>query len=404
MDGGINELFEGPTVTHGSNKYVLPPSSFAEAEIGLMRPEDVKTGLEAVLEHVSDDQTLEAPAIRRAIKQRKANFETLVDRVRKHHEGQSKLITQNAVKQGKLTGGGVWSYEINRRGDARRERPRKVKVDLDTSGGIIHFTCQCPTYLTNIVKGNYGRIGLSQSQPLAAAGQTYDSSGFPTFNTFIACYHVAVALTHISRTTGSFSLPFEFTNEQMLEALFMDVFGNRKEATIDDYLIRQGTITPETLQKVSEGTLTIEVAKHMKSFDKRTKEIITGIMKARSDYIFSGFATDFRGTPNKTASIVMTKADRRSIHILYDSALSPLPFVMLNIPVFIWRDEGRQPVTAEMAGDPIANCNNYVLRLDERTQQEVVSIIVRPDRQLLTNSEIGLYSKIITERKSAPLI
>lgn len=421
MDRGINELFEGPTITYGSHKYVLPPSSFAEAEIGLMTPGQIKRGLEEVLDLLTQNNTIEADAIRRVLK-RKGTIvlEDLVEKVKAHHEGTAKLITGKPVKQMNMSGGGIWYFEIRRRGKSTKERDRKGTVGLDSEGNIAQYACPCETYRYNLFKGNYDKLSeetnKNGARQAAANAQLLDVSGFPSFVTHVACYHVAAALTDISRTTGTYELLFKFIELAVFEALFMDVFRNIKEATIDDYLIRQGALTQETIGRISEGKLTLEVVKHMKNIDSRTQTIIGKIRLARErdGYTFSGFATDFRGTPYQTTSIILTKSDGRSVHILYDSRLrvsvqrvtptnlkleTGLPLIMLNIPIFVWMNEGRSPVAPEYSGDPVAIAGPPFRGFDERTGQEVVSIIARPDRQFITTEEFSAYNRVFTERR-----
>ncbi len=428
MDRGINELFEGLTITYGHDKYILPPSSFAEAEIGLMSRSEVREGLEDVLETVIRDFRIDAPAIRTTISLIERRFgrglklEDLLGRVKAHHENSEALITKQPVKQAELSGGGVWYFTVRRRGTERKERAREVVIKLDNSGNITHYSCQCETYMKNFVKGNYDKLSKLQirqnGQHLqqAAPADGRDVSGFPTFNTYIACYHVAVALKHITETTGTFAQPFEFSKTAIFEALFMDVFRRIKEATIDDYLVRQGALTQETRRQISEGKLALEVAKHMKNIDQRAQEIINGIKRAleKEGYAFSCFATDFRGTPFQTASIILTKNDGRSVHVLYDSRLrikapfskpeneAELPLIMLNIPVFAWMSEGRTSSVSELTEltvDPIAGAGRYFRGFDWRTQQEVVSIIARPDGHLLTPLERRIYEQVFESRR-----
>ncbi|MBI2581059.1 hypothetical protein HYV85_04630 [Candidatus Woesearchaeota archaeon] len=425
MDRGINELFEGPTITDGTDKYLLTPSSFAEAEIGLMSKSEVRKGLEEVLKEATINPAFEAPSIRAAIcliekrLGRSVCLEDVLERVRAHHENSSALITKQPIKQAELSGGGVWHYTIRRRGNEKKERERAVTIKLDSSGNIMQYMCQCQTFRYNTAKGNYDTISEQQQNGAALSGVAVpmlDVSGFPTFNVMVACYHVAASLIHISRTTGQYRVPFAFTNVSVLEALFMDAFGGIKEATIDDYLIRSGALTQETIVQISEGNLTLEVVKHMKNIDKRAQEIINGIKRARERevYAFSGFATDFRGTPFQTASIILTKNDGRSVHILYDSRLrikapfsrpengAELPLIMLNIPIFTWMSEGRTPPVSEMAeltGDPMVSTRGYFRGFDGRTQQEVVSIIARPDGHLLTPLERRTYEQVFESRR-----
>ena len=104
MDRGINELFEGPTITYNRHKYVLPPSSFAEAELGLMTEGEIRQDLEEVLEQVTQDASIEAPAIRHAIRnavrsgKATVSLEDVLERVKAHHEKRGKLITHKAVR------------------------------------------------------------------------------------------------------------------------------------------------------------------------------------------------------------------------------------------------------------------------------------------------------------------
>ncbi len=413
MDRGINELFEGLTITYGNRKYILPPSSFAEAEIGLMSQAEVQRGLEEVLDEVMLDHAIEAPAIRRAIQRGrgKVTMNDVVGRVKAHHEKRGKLITHKAVKQEKLTGGGVLFYEIERRGDSRKERNRDVKLEINGAGKIIQYSCPCETHDTNFAKGNYDAISELQQNGSASTNsssglqQMRDVSEFPTFVTHVACYHIAVALLHSSKTNSLYRSHFKFTKVMVFEALFKDVFGRVKEATIDDYLIRQGALTEETVRRVSEGELTLEVIKHMKNIDSRSQEIIGGIKRAREKdgYIFSGFATGLRGTPYQTASVVLTKQDGRSVHILYDSRLGlELPFMMLNVPFFQWISMGRTLPNSELTGNPLRETSQYLRRFDERTQQEVVSIITKPDSHLITRAETQLYERAIREQRVQP--
>ena len=195
----------------------------------------------------------------------------------------------------------------------------------------------------------------------------------------------------------------------------MDVLRGIKEATIDDYLIREGCLTQDMLNQISQGKRTLEVIKHQKNISSRAKEIINDIKLAREPdgYTFAGFATDFRQSTYQTTAIVLTKADGRSLHILYDSRLgvrlpnseleTELPLMMLNIPVFLWLNMGRVPPNSELRGDPVATADNYLKRFDERTQQEVVSIIVKPDRQLITPPEQRIYNQVFEGRKPKPV-
>ena len=413
MDRGINELFEGLTITYGNYKYILPPSSFAEAEIGLMSQAEVQHSLEEVLERVAEDDSVEAPAIRHALKRGKGtvSLEDVLNRVKTQHEKRGKLITHKAVRQEKMTGGGVLFYEIERRGDSRKERNRDVKLEIDGTGKIIQYSCPCETHDTNFAKGNYDAISELRQNGSASVNisvgsqQMRDVSGFPTFVTHVACYHIAVALLHSGRTTGLYRPHFEFTKVAIFEALFMDVFRRIKEATIDDHLIRQSVLTEETVRQISEGELTLEVIKHMKNIDQRSQEIINGIKRVREKdgYVFSGFATDFRETPYQTASIVLMKQDGRSVHIVYDTRFGiELPFMMLNIPVFQWINMGRTLPTRELTGNPIRDVAQYFRRFNERTQQEVVSIITRPDGNLITRQEATEYDRAVRATRIQP--
>ena len=112
MDLGINELFEGPTQTRDGHKYILPPSSFAEAAIGLMTQSEVKLCLDEVLDDVIHNPDIEAPAIRYALEKGKGTvgLEDVLNRVRAQHEKRGKLITNTAVRQESMTGGGVLSF------------------------------------------------------------------------------------------------------------------------------------------------------------------------------------------------------------------------------------------------------------------------------------------------------
>lgn len=422
MDRGINELFEGPTITNGGHKYILPPSSFAEAELGLMTRNEIELGLEEVVEQVTNDGVIEAPAIRWAIEraQKKGKqtvgLEDVMERVKVHHEKRGKLITHTAVRQERITGGGVLSFDIERRGDSRKGkvRLRDVNIEIDAAGKIIQYSCNCETYDKNFVKGNYDPLSKEETDQNGArmkrltmpGRQGRDVSGFPVFTTHVACYHIAAGLLQTSRTTGLYTPDFKFTKVAIFEALFMDVFRRIKEATIDDYLIRQGTITDELLGQISEGKLTLEVLKHSKNIDMRSKEIIGGVRMAREKdgYMFSGFATDFRETPFQTTSVVLTKNDGRSVHLLYDGRFGiELPFMMLNIPFFLWLNMGRAiPATAPQ-GNPIKEANKYFKRFDTRTQQEIVSIVTTPDRHLITQEEGRLYERAMrTEMAAQP--
>ncbi|MBI2549968.1 hypothetical protein HYV83_02200 [Candidatus Woesearchaeota archaeon] len=428
MDKGVNELYEGVTIITGRQKYILPPSSFAEAHIGMMKPGEIKHQLEGVIEEVINGRSAEAPVIAEIIRKKGGiSYEDLEERVRKHHEERASLLNMEPIKDEDVSGGGVWYFVVKRRGDARGERDRKVVISLDQRGNIVDFSCECPTYNKNLAKGNFDSLMNPKEIYGYYLGGNFgngalvqpqrDVSGFPLFTTRIACYHVASALIQIAQSHGKYSLPFDFTNVAIFEALVMDKFKDRKEADIDDYLIRQGALTEETVRRTSEGEQTLEVAKHSTNFDKYSHRIIQGLrrMLEQREYSFSGFATDFRGTPYKTTSVVFTKRDGRSVHILCDSKFgaydtlvdSELPFILSNVPVFVWTEEGKQQVMTEIGGNPIANTGTHFLRFDERTQTEVVSVITRPPRELLTGLEAAygrVYETIMKEITPKPVI
>src|SRR3989338_1832019 len=408
MDRGINELFEGPTISHGIDKYLFPPSSFSEAQIGFMSRQEIREGLHDAMALVKNSEASNLPAMRAILRRferrlgRATNLDDLLEKVRAHHENSAALITKQPIKQAALSGGGVWYFSVRRRGRETGERARQVTVKLDANYDIMQYLCQCPTFRHNTAKGNYDRISEQ------ASGRTMhgiDVAGFPTFNIMLACYHVAAALTYISRETGQYKLPFKFTNIMTLEAMFMDVFRSAKEAAIDDYLIREGALTGETLKRISDGELTLEVAKHQRNSDQRSHGIISGVrtQREKDGYTFSGFATDFRATPYQTTAVVLTKNDGRSVHVLYDSKLGvDLPLIMLNIPKQMWQDMGRGDSAAELQGNPIT-ADRPFRGFDERTGKEVIAIIARPDSRLITPTEARIYERA-TRKEAAGLV
>lgn len=418
MDAGINELFEGVTITRGETKIVLPPSSFAEAQIAFMKPAQLRQNIDDAVRAAPSGATPDLLTMRRATERHGNNlYEVLEEKIKGDHEGSLHLLEGDPVISEGFTGGGVFNAIVKRRGDERKERHRKVSITLDGKGDIVGFFCQCPTYHTNLAKGNYDALreidglsngssqGLQPTKGLASKSMS-DVSGFPLVNVQVACYHVAVALINIAKKTGNYKLPYGIGNADAVEALFMDKIGRKKEATIDDHLIGRGVIIDETVQRISEGYMTLEVIKHMKNIEGRVQQIIMRIKERREKdgYVFSGFATDFRGTQYKTASIVLTKADGRSVHILHDTNLGiGLPLVMLNVPVGVWVGNlGKEPVRTEMPENPLQSFGSYVTRFDERTQREVVSIITRPEREILKPAEIAVYAGLILRQPMLP--
>jgi hypothetical protein len=396
VDRGINELFEGITITRSSYKSVLPPSAFAEAEIGHMSTREVRLGLEEVIEQVVNDENVEAPAIRRALVRNSGEigFDDLVEKVKARHEGRPKLITAKPIKSEMLSGGGVRYFVIRRRGDSRGARERQVTIALDSGGNIANYSCVCEQYGMNLAKGNYAPFETDKKGDVVPSVAPLDAAGFPTFVTYVGCYHVAAALLHISKTSGDYSSPFEFTKLSVFEALFMDVFSGVKDAEIDDYLIRQGSLTKDTSGQVRDGRMTLEVLKHSRNISKRSREIIRDLSRSeeQNNYVFSGFARDFRETPYRTTSVVLTDPDGKAIHLLYDENLFELPLVMFNVPVATWLAEGNDPVSARFEGDLRRNVDRSFLNPDARTGQFVVSTITTPDARFLEAGDMGAYS------------
>lgn len=413
MDRGINELFEGVTITRGDSKTVLPPSSFAEAQIAFMKPEQFRHDLEELARASLSDTTTDFPTLRRAAKRHGGRlYEVLEEKIKGDHKGASHLLEGNPIVSEGLSGGGIFYTVVKSRGGGNRE----VTLILDDEGNIMKLVCQCPTYLKNIAKSNYGKMvdasssfGNSKrgSKPKVRASNGWvDLSGFPVFDVGVACYHAAASLIYIARKKGKFTVPFEIGTVQATEALFMDKVSKKKEATIDDYLLRQGALTEETKRQISDGEMTLEVIKHMKEIDRRSQEIILRVKERmqQEGYSFSGFATDFRGTEYSTASIVLTKPDGRSVHLVHDSKLDiDLPLVMLKVPLSVWIGSlGKEPVSREMPENPLQSYGSYVASFDERTQREVVSIITRPAREILRSAEIAEYNRLVPTRPMLP--
>lgn len=342
-------------------------------------------------------------------------YKVLEEKIRRDHEGSLHLLEGDPVISEGFSGGGIFYIGVKRRGDERKERHRQVTLMLDDVGNIVEFACQCPTYLKNIAKSNYGKmLGASPSAGDGTRGPQLrgrasngwsDLSGFPVFSVGVACYHVAVALTHTAKK-GRFSVPFKIGTGEAIETLLMDKLGKKKEATIDDYLLTQGAITEETRQRISDGEMTLEVIKHMKNIDGRVQEIIRRIRERRQQdgYSFGGFATDFRGTKYKTTAIVLTRPDGRSAHLVHDYKLGiGLPLVMLKVPPSVWVGNlGKEPVTIEMPENPLQSFGRYVTCFDERTQREVVAIITRPEREILKPAEIAAYDRLLPRQPTLP--
>ena len=98
MDAGINELFEGVTTTHGASKTVLPPSSFAEAQIAFIKPDQLRQNLDELASASLNDETLNFPTIRRAAKRHGNNlYEVLEEKIRGDHEGSLHLLEGDQV-------------------------------------------------------------------------------------------------------------------------------------------------------------------------------------------------------------------------------------------------------------------------------------------------------------------
>lgn len=384
---GINEQNVGLVKHTGNIKLLFPPSYAAEAHIGLMSKQEIKSGLEEFLEayHVGGtDRTL--PILSKWAKEchGKIDFFDLEERVRAHSEGMAHLINGCAVKSRALSGANVDYAVIRRRGDARKgdERSRATSVVLGKDGEVIDYSCTCSQFKTEFVRGNY------------------DSEN--SFITHVACYHINVALAAAGAS------PYRFDDVSVvIESLAMKVFRKTsKKAFLRDKFLLSGKIFTEASHEgLNNGELTVEVIWNKRNIKGRPKSIINGLKSYfetdNYGYRFSGFALDFQNTPYETTAIVLAKEGGRSVHILYDDALQTegLPFFMLKIPKPLWLESGRPADLEQLNGrNPVLYSKGrlYFEDFDQRTQSEMVAIVSKPVAQLLRNEEKLQYDRILS--------
>ncbi len=365
MDLGINELHEGLTLIRGRDKYMLPPSNFALAAVGMKKADELKELLEFFVENPNEETM---PVFSRYSK--RMSWEDLEARVRKGHEGMAKLLYDTMVEQGTMTGGGVWHFTVTRRGDERLERARHVVIV--PRDGIENFSCQCPEGRFSDVKGNF-------------------DEEFGRFVTHVSCYHVSGALIRL----GMSPYRMDERPDIVFEALARHFYKREKWAKIDRFALEQGVLNDDANLRIGRGEATVEVAKHSKNIPGRMQDIIkrTKTYLEKMGYAFAGFSTEFAGTQYQTTGIVFAKEDGKSAHILYDDAVCRLPYVGLKIPLHSFMEDGKMHLIETLAGNPVifSRGKRYFREIDVRTQREAAMIIAPPPREALLSYERNLY-------------
>ncbi len=386
LAAGINEQNVGLTKLVGNVKLVFPPSYAAEAVIALAGKSELKSWLEAFLDLYSDGSIGgKFPVLSRWAEEGKGKIKwaDLEERVRAHSDGMAHLVNSAPIKRIVRSKANVDYAVIRRRGDARKggERSRSANVVLDEGGKVMDYNCTCPQFKMGFVRGNY------------------DSK---MFTTHVACYHINVALAEKGM------LPYRFDdNFALLESLAMKIFRkNGKKAFLRDRFLFGGEIFSEdSAEGLNMGKLTVEVIWNRRNIKGRAKSILNGLKSYfetdSQNYRFAGFALDFQGTPYETTGIVLSRKDGRSVHLLYDDSLQVgrLPFFMLKMPRESWLGEGRQADLESLAGrNPVLYSagRRYFEDFDQRTQKEMVAIILRPVETILKGEEKLQYARILS--------
>ncbi|MCP3682978.1 MAG: hypothetical protein GY861_09830 [bacterium] len=315
MSVGVNPIGMGLMVRRENTNYFLAPSQFALAEIGLMKPGDVKRGLEAIVESGESE----------AINKWAANggrWKDIEGQVQELHEGSKNFLRESVIESGTSVLG-LEALTVRRRGSGRKERHRKLFIrnprtlDDKFEEGF-DYSCQCPTFILQYPAKNTLKIG----EVIVGKEST----------TNVACYHIATGLINRARDRPGFELPFKFTQKQVYETLlrrYTSGKSGRKYARSDRHLLKEGVTTEFANRMIKAGNATIETVRHSfkieYGFSVLFKETINYLEKNGFEY--KGHATEFPNRKKETTSLVFTKGDM-DMRIVYDKNLGSVPLLL----------------------------------------------------------------------------
>jgi len=379
---GIGSNYEGLRILRDNISFFFPPSSFAEAVIGIETKTEIRKMLDSVtVDLYSGNIPYELPSLD-AFLQRlhgEERWSELEQAIKRHHEGTKNLLARKAMLGEKTSPLEVSRGRVKRRGSAVHERDRNsvirgYKFLGDELPPEFDISCRCPSDRYYSARTKYRRKD-------------------PT-TTHLACYHLAAHLYHVSATQEGVFLPFDFRQhpELALEALVMRKVNNKDYAEVDRFLLDHDVLTEQAKEMVRNRKATVEVLRSQYEFGDEWKIIDSLEQYARQrGYHYKGFAIDFQNRPEQTVGIVYERTDGAAVHILFDQKVWTMPFIVAKVP----ESSAEASYSMQIEGPLLKNLNRRFLDFDVRTQKPVVSVVrVPPDDILITVEQLQAYNTL----------
>ena len=128
---GISPNYEGLRIVSGNNSYFFPPSSFAEAVIGVASEHEIREMLDSVtIDSVLNKVPFELPYLEAFLSSQNGEdpWSELEEAVMRHHEGVKNLLRIESVRGESTSPLKVSRATVKRRGSAVHERDRHTNI------------------------------------------------------------------------------------------------------------------------------------------------------------------------------------------------------------------------------------------------------------------------------------